>query len=545
MTQRKLTLLLACVLATSSAAAPPSAQDAKKFIDQVNTDLRDLSVRASVAEWIKNTYITDDTEENAAWANEAVMGYLSRTIRESTKFSAVKSDPDTARMLMLLRLASSLPAPSDAKKRQELASLAAKLEGMYGKGKWCGPDGKAKCRDLQELTELMSKERDYNVLLDAWSGWHTISRDMRPLYSQLISHTNEGAKEIGFADTGSLWRSGYEMPPEDFQKEMDRLWDQLRPMYEELHCYVRAKLSKHYGAQKVSPTGPIPAHLLGNMWAQEWANIYPLVEPYKGQANNNLDSALKGKGYDAIKMVKLGEGFFTSLGFPPLPETFWKKSMFTQPRDRDVVCHASAWDVHANADLRIKMCTKVNTEDLVTIHHELGHIFYYQQYYKLPYLYQSGANDGFHEAIGDALTLSITPDYSQKVGLRAAATPNEKGLISRWRMPWRRSLSCRLVFWWTVGAGTSSPARRPRTSTTKAGGSCGANTKAWSLRSRARSKISILAPNTMCPRTSRTLATSSRGFFSSNSIERCVRRPDTRGRFTPVPSMETRKRARS
>ena len=413
------------------APAKATAAEAKAFVDKLNVDLRRLWVKSSTAEWIKNTYITDDTERNAAVANEEVMAYTSAAIKEAVKFDGLALDPDTRRMLYLLKVSASLPAPNDSGKRAELAALAAKLEGLYGKAKYCGKDGKGKCRDLQELEKVIDKSRSYDELLEAWTGWHSTSPQMRPLYERLVALSNEGSREIGFANTGDLWRSGYDMSPADFEKETDRLWQQVKPLYDDLHCYVRAKLAKKYGADKVKEGAPIPAHLLGNMWAQEWTNIYPLVEPYKGAADLDVTAALVKQKYDPRKLVKLGESFFVSMGLDPLPETFWQRSMFEKPKDREVVCHASAWDVTYENDLRIKMCVKIDYEDLITVHHELGHDYYYHQYYKLPILFQAGANDGFHEAIGDALALSVTPDYLKKVGiLKTTPQKNEKALIN-------------------------------------------------------------------------------------------------------------------
>ncbi|WP_342374029.1 M2 family metallopeptidase [Myxococcus stipitatus] len=411
-------------------AAKATPEEARQFAKKVNADLKRLWTKQATAEWIKSTYITDDSERNAAYVNEEVLGYVNSAIKESRRFDGLKLDADTARTLHLLRVSQALPAPSDAQKRSELATTAAKLDGLYGKGKYCGADGKAKCRDLEELSDVMAESRDYNTLLDAWQGWHTISRPMRPLYERLVSISNDGAKDIGFTDLGSLWRSGYDMPPAEFEKEAQRLWGQVKPLYDDLHCYVRGRLAKQYGADKVPAGKPIPAHLLGNMWAQEWNNIYPLVEPFPGQASLDVDSELKKQNYDAVKMVRLGEKFFTSLGLKALPETFYERSQFTKPRDREVVCHASAWDVTYENDVRVKMCIKPTEEDLVTIHHELGHNYYYTYYYNLPVLYQAGANDGFHEAIGDALTLSITPAYLQQLGLLKAVEKNDKNLIN-------------------------------------------------------------------------------------------------------------------
>jgi peptidyl-dipeptidase A len=397
--------------------AAPTPAEAKTFITGVNDELKRLSVRSSTAEWIKNTYITDDSERMAAAMNEELLGYTSRAVKDSTRFAKVNADPDTRRMIQLLRVSSSLAAPGDPKLRLELTTLGAKLEGLYGKAKACGADGKkTACLDIEELDVLFQKSHNEPELRDAWLGWHRSARESRPLFSRFVELANQGAREIGFGDTGDMWRSAYDMTPAEFEKDTERLWQQMRPLYEQLHCYVRAALSKAYGKDKVPATGPIPAHLLGNMWAQEWANTYPLVEPYKGQANLDVTSALAAQKWDAVKMVKTGEAFFTSLGLDPLPKTFWEHSMLTKPRDRDVVC--------------IKMCVKPTEEDLITIHHELGHDYYFHAYYKLPALYQAGANDGFHEAIGDALTLSITPQYLKSLGLIKDVPHDDKGLIN-------------------------------------------------------------------------------------------------------------------
>lgn len=415
---------------STAKAKPATPAEAEAFAKQLNVDLRRLWTKQATAEWIKSTYITDDTERNAATVNEEVLGYTARAIKEAARFVGLKLDPETERMLYLLRVSSSLVSPDDPNERQEMASILAKMEGLYGKGKYCGVDGKAKCRDLGELTEVLAKSRNYADLLDAWTGWHSISRDMRPLYQRFVELANKGSRSIGFAEAGAMWRSAYDMTPDAFEKDTDRLWQQVRPLYEDLHCKVRTELARTYGKDKVPADQPIPAHLLGNMWAQEWGNVYSLVEPYKNVANLDVDAALVAQKYDAVRMVKLGESFFTSLGFDPLPKTFWQRSQFTKPRDRDVVCHASAWDVSYNDDLRIKMCIKVNEEDLITIHHELGHDYYFHSYFKLPVLFQQGANDGFHEAIGDALTLSITPAYLKQVGLITAVPADQKGLIN-------------------------------------------------------------------------------------------------------------------
>ncbi len=432
-----LPLALGCPSAQSGAgddanAAPAikTPAEAKTFVERVNKDLKELWTDWSRAEWVKSTYIIDDTELLAARANERQLEYAGKAIKEATRFNGIDVDPAVRRQLDLLRRSQTMPAPSDAAKRKELTEIAAKMEGIYGKGEYCGADQKGPCRDLIQLSKVLAESRDYEATLEAWKGWRTISPSMRPMYQRFVELTNEGAKEMGFANLAELWKSNYDMTPDAFEAETDRLWNQVKPLYDQLHCEVRARLSKHYGADKVAPEGMIPAHLLGNMWAQEWAKIYPLVEPYKGQASIDVTKALVKAKFDHMKMVKTAEGFFTSMGLDPLPPTFWERSMFVQPKDRKVVCHASAWDVTFSNDLRLKMCIKIDAEDLITVHHELGHHYYFMYYHTLPVLFQNGANDGFHEAIGDAVALSITPSYLKKIGVLGEVPKNEKNLVN-------------------------------------------------------------------------------------------------------------------
>ena len=430
-------LALALLLAqnpppASGSAAPATAAEAKAFVARANEDLKRLLVREETAGWVKQTYITDDTEKLSAWAAEDTLAYVSKAIPESLRFRGVNGlDAGTARALELLRLGTTLPAPRDPAKRAELTAIDARLDGTYGKGKWCGEGGKGPCRDLEDLTETMRKSRSWDELLDAWRGWRTISPPMRADFARLVALANEGAREIGFADLGALWRSRYDMPPERFARETDRLWAQVKPLYRDLHCYVRGKLQERYGKDRVPDGKPIPAHLLGNMWAQQWDNVYALVAPSGASGSLDLEAALKAKGYDPVRMVKVGEGFFTSLGLDPLPATFWQRSLFVKPRDREVVCHASAADVSFADDLRVKMCIKVNGEDLRTIHHELGHDYYFHAYYRLPALFQQGANEGFHEAIGDTIALSVTPEYLKRIGILDEMPPGgEAGVVA-------------------------------------------------------------------------------------------------------------------
>ncbi|MBV9769153.1 MAG: M2 family metallopeptidase, partial [Bryobacterales bacterium] len=396
------------------------------------------------ANWVRSTYITSDTEILAAKADQDQIAATMQLAKESTRFKDLKMPDEMARQFKLLRLSLTLAAPSDANQAKELTQIASRMEGIYGSGKYCPAAGASgvsangsgsasagssgnKCLDLDQLSDILRTSTDPAKLLDAWRGWRTISPPMRPLFEKYVELGTKGAREMGFADTGAMWRSQYDMPADAFPVEMDRLWEQVKPLYLSLHAYVRSKLREKYG-DLVPASGPIPAHLLGNMWAQEWENIYPLVAPKDADPGYDLTAILKSRGTQPVDMVKYGERFFTSLGFAPLPKTFWERSLFVKPRDRDVVCHASAWDIDAVDDVRIKICIEINSDDFTTIHHELGHNFYQRAYDRQPFLFRDSANDGFHEAIGDTIALSVTPEYLKKIGLLATVPDNSKDI---------------------------------------------------------------------------------------------------------------------
>jgi peptidyl-dipeptidase A len=410
-----------------SAKKPPTLKEAEAFIKNAEAKLLELNVLSSRADWVKSTYITDDTEILAAQADERSIAAQVELAKQATRFDHLQLPADLARKMMLLKVSLVLATPADPKASAELTAITSRLEGTYGKGKWC-PPGKDKCLDVEDLGRLMASSRDPNELRDAWVGWHLIARPMRQDFARYVELSNQGARELGFQDTGALWRSKYDMPPDAFAKELDRLWEQVRPLYLQLHAYARWKLREKYGDQVVPANGPIPADLLGNLWAQTWENTYPLLAPPNADPGYDLTQILKSRNTDALGMVRYGEHFFTSLGFRPLPQTFWERSMFVKPRDRDVVCHASAWDVDFEQDLRVKMCIDVTAEYFSTIHHELGHNFYQRAYSHQPYLFRDSANDGFHEAIGDTIALSITPQYLVKLGLLDQAPDPSKDI---------------------------------------------------------------------------------------------------------------------
>jgi len=418
-------------LKRKAASARVTVAEARAFVDAAEKRLLDIWIKDYRAQWLQQTFITDDTERIAADADQAANAATTELATQATRFDKLKLPQDVARKLTLLRLSLDLPAPRNAAEQAELARLAASLQSDYGKGQWC-PEGE-KCLALGDMERILAESRDPNELLRVWKGWHAVGAPMRKRYVRLAELGNKGARELGFADLGALWRSRYDMPPEAFSRERDRLWEQVRPFYLALHAYIRGRLAEHYGKDLVPEDGPIPGHLLGNMWAQTWLNVYPLVAPPQGDPGFNLTDLLRAKRIEPLGMVHYGERFFLSLGFAPLPETFWKRSLFTKPRDRDVVCHASAWSIDYMDDLRLKMCIEINDEDFATIHHELGHNFYQRAYNHQPPLFQNGANEGFHEAIGDTIALSITPEYLHAIGLLDQVPPpsGDLGLLMK------------------------------------------------------------------------------------------------------------------
>ena len=425
-----LTLSLCAALFSSSCASQPTGNsagnagpsgpatqaEAEKFMADTEARLKELILKLNQAQWVQSTYITDDTEALAADANQEYIAEVTKMAEAARRFDSLQLPAELSRKFKLLKLSLVLPAPSNPTERAELTKIAASMEGAYGKGKFCPEGPQGKCLALGEMEKVMAESRDPEELKRAWAGWHTVSPPYRRDYARFVELANKGAREMGFKDVGAMWRSNYDMTPEEFAAETERLWQQVKPLYDSLHAYTRAKLNQKYGDAVVPKDGPIPAHLLGNMWSQEWGNIYPLLAPPASNPGYDLTAILRQRNTDAKQMVRYGEGFFTSLGFEPLPATFWERSLFVKPADRDVVCHASAWDIDSQKDVRLKMCIQINAVDFQTVHHELGHNYYQMAYAPQPPLFQGSANDGFHEAVGDTVALSVTPEYLKQLG---------------------------------------------------------------------------------------------------------------------------------
>ncbi|HMN44722.1 MAG TPA: M2 family metallopeptidase [Povalibacter sp.] len=417
-----------CTKTPVDAAKPKETAD--EFVTRVNDEMKAAGKELATAGFAYATFINVDTEFLNAKANERYLEAFGKAVEESKAYEGQQLSPSSARAIELLKLGVAAPAPKDPAKRAELSGITSKMEGMYGAAKYC-PSGPESCKDQGELTDILATSRNYDALTDAWTGWHSTARPIRKEYVRFVELANEGARELGFADLGAMWRSGYDMPADDFTREATRLWQQVSPLYNQLHCYVRGKLRETYGEERVPENKPIPAQLLGNMWAQQWGEIYPLVEPYKGVSDLDVTSALVKQKYDPVKITQSAEAFYVSLGFPKLPQTFWERSLLKQPADRDVQCHASAWQMDGYEDVRIKQCIEPTQEHLMTVYHELGHVFYYLSYKDQPYLFQSGANDGFHEAIGDTVNLSMTPAYLHTIGLAGPVKRSREATINQ------------------------------------------------------------------------------------------------------------------
>jgi peptidyl-dipeptidase A len=427
-------LLGGCVKEVSAPpAAPP--ETASAFIARANHDLGELAREVQAADFIQATDITPDTQFIDAKANDRYLALLGQYAAAAQRYAGQNLAPAEARALALLKFNVDVPAPRDAARRAELTQLRAQLESMFSASKYCPPGAApaaASCKNVEQLSDVLAKSRNYDELVAAWKDWHDIGAPMRAPYQRFVVLANEGAQEFGFKDLGVMWRAHYDMSPEEFDAESERLWQQVKPLYAALQCHARAKLAEKYGESRVPAGKPIPAQLLGNMWAQQWNKIYEdILKPYPAVKIENADRELIAQKWDAVRMTRSAESFYTSLGFPSLPRTFWERSMLVRPRDREVVCHVTAWDMSDQKDVRVTMCLQPTEEDLFSIYHELGHDYYYMSYARQPYLFRDGANDGFHEAIGDTVTLSVTPAYLAKIGLAPAVQPSREAVINQ------------------------------------------------------------------------------------------------------------------
>ncbi|NXQ63440.1 ACE enzyme, partial [Anthoscopus minutus] len=411
---------------------PPTEAGATLFARDYNSTAELVFFQSVSASW---NYTTNLTAENAALQVKASLeeqDFIEQWGKKAKELYGDKwnnfSDPQLRKIIGSIQTLGPSNLPLET--REKYNTILSDMDKIYSTAKVCLPNGT--CWDLEpELSDIMATSRSYKKLLYAWEGWHNAAGNpLRPKYEEFVELSNEAYSKDGFSDTGSYWRSWYDS--ESFEKDLEGIYKQLEPLYLNLHAFVRRKLYDRYGPKYINLKGPIPAHLLGNMWAQQWNNIYDLMIPYPEKPNLDVTSTMVQQGWNATHMFRVSEEFFTSLGLLEMPTEFWEESMLEKPTDgREVVCHASAWDFYNRKDFRIKQCTSVTMEQLFTVHHEMGHVQYYLQYKDLPVPFRSGANPGFHEAIGDVLSLSVsTPSHLKKIGLLSSAAEDEESNIN-------------------------------------------------------------------------------------------------------------------
>ncbi|MEJ0059604.1 MAG: M2 family metallopeptidase [Terricaulis sp.] len=410
---------------TAANAAPssaPTVEAARAYVDAAEAELAERSEAEARVAWVYNTNINYDTEwllqRSDAEATEARVRLASGV----AQFASLDLPPELRRKVDFLRLSLTLPAPQTEGAADQLSEITTRLSSIYSTGRI---DYQGRQVTLDDLETMMGTEHNPARLEEMWTKWHAIAAPMASDYARMVEISNQGARDLGFEDVGQMWLSNYDMPPAEMAAEVDRLWGQMQPFYEQLHCHVRARLNASLGNTIVPLDQPIRADLLGNMWAQDWSTLMPIVAPRGGAETYDTTQLLTRAHYTPRRMVETAENFYSSLGLAELPDTFWERSLFERPRDRDVVCHASAWDIDNQDDLRIKQCIQINADHFRTVHHELGHNYYQRAYNGQPYLFMNGAHDGFHEAIGDFVALNITPEYLVQINLlRRNQIPN-------------------------------------------------------------------------------------------------------------------------
>jgi peptidyl-dipeptidase A len=393
----------------------------------------DLMFKEVDASWNYETNLTDHNKQIMIQASAETANFTQVMSAQMKKlFLTVKfTKPENNRLYRKLSMIGD--AALSAEKYKELLSLKANMSNIYSTATVCGllntplsecpPDKKWNLEP--GITQALDNPNTPEPLLaQLWKSWRDESgKKMRDDYIRYVKLKNEAAAANGFPTAAEVWRAPYVEPDfnytdADFLNDAKKLFEQTKPLYEQLHAYVRAKLRERHGNIGSSADGPIPAHLLGNMWAQSWLGTLNFTQLFPSKPKLDVTEEMKTQNYTAKKMFEIADKFFTDLGLEAMPAKFWDKSMITKPEGREVTCHASAWDFYNAQDFRIKQCTDITMQDLFTVHHEMGHVEYFLQYKNNSIPFREGANDGFHEAIGDVLALSVsTPTHLKGLNL--------------------------------------------------------------------------------------------------------------------------------
>jgi len=412
------TVLIACLILSSSRAfSQPEdlTQEAQAFVATAESRLAAAENLLNRAEWVRATDIRPDTDWLAQRLQAERTKLAVSLAADARRFDGKVHDPVVARKLMLLKRLVVLPAAPEPGAAVALAEVSGRLSTRYATGSFTFDD---KRYALQDAEIELAQSRDPAVSAAMWEGWRSITPTMRDDYARLVTLANAGARELGFSDLGAMWRSEYDLAADEFARDVDALWEEVEPLYGELHCYVRQRLNARYGDAVQPTTGAIRTDLTGNMWGQNWTSIWDIVAPPDATRRLDLGEALRAHGYDGRRMVRTAEGFFVSLGLRPLPASFWERSQFTQPDGREVDCNSSAWTIDQGGDVRVKLCLRMTAGEWPVVHHELGHNYYSLAFEGQPFLFRDGVNAGFQEGLGDFIGLSaMMPSYLQRLGL--------------------------------------------------------------------------------------------------------------------------------
>nr|XP_003472155.2 angiotensin-converting enzyme-like protein Ace3 [Cavia porcellus] len=398
--------LLSWLRIVGDATVPYNETEAKRFLEYYEQTANTVLKEFVEATWNYVTNITKPNREQMLQKELERSYFMKHFGTQAHLFNITQiQDPTVKRMLSKLQDIGKAALPYDD--LWEYNKLVAYMETTYSLAQVCLDEGP--CMTLEpDLEEVMATSRDHKELLWAWEGWRdSVGRQLRPIFWRYVQLSNKAAQLNGYKDMGQLWRAKYES--DTLEQDMEQIYQELQPLYLNLHAYVRRALYRHYGPELISLRGPIPAHLLGDMWAQSWDNILDMVLPFPKKPPIDITRIMKQQHWRPEKMFEEADKFFTSLGMLSVPPDFWKKSMLERPTDgRSVECQTSAWDFYSGNDFRIKKCTEVTIEDLLSVFHQMGHIQYFMQYQNLSVIFREGANPAFEEAVGAMVTLSAS-----------------------------------------------------------------------------------------------------------------------------------------
>ncbi|KAH9396896.1 hypothetical protein TYRP_003196 [Tyrophagus putrescentiae] len=403
---------------TSAIRGPKvTVDDAEKYVVTANEALRVQKNAIGLASWAQSSDITPENDQAYIEASQRYDEFSKAQFNEVKAYFDLfpqLSDFTRRQLEKMGIIGTSALTKADA---STFSRSSLEMKKVYSTARITA-GGRPNLELEPDLTEILANSSDEKLLREDYITYYTLGNKAARLNS---------LPGKDFRTYDDLWMAEWETA--DMKAQVDKLMEETMPLYQKIHAYVRYHLKEKYGDGVMPADGTIPAHLLGNMWAQQWGNLLniipemnpnPEMKPIDTKVNEKLQT------WTVKKMFELSEKFFADLGMQKMTDTFWKKSILVKPTDRNLTCHASAWDFYdaSKTDFRIKQCTEKTMSDLVTVHHEMGHIQYYMNYVVQPPIYRRGANPGFHEAIGDLIALAVaTPQHLVKVDLLEPIPP--------------------------------------------------------------------------------------------------------------------------